>query len=65
MPYPVRLDEFSQPSEIDGSFTDEEQSRFLSFGFDFVADEPVERTPGAKNEQRLIEFILLEDSSWQ
>jgi len=36
----VRIDEFSAPGDIDGSLSTEEQTRFLTFGFDIPLDEP-------------------------
>jgi hypothetical protein len=32
----LRLDEFSAPADIDGEFTTQERTRFLSFGFDIT-----------------------------
>lgn len=36
----IRIDEFSSPSGIDGSLSIEEQTRFLTFGFDIPLAEP-------------------------
>lgn len=37
----IRIDEFSKPSDIDGTLSKEEQVRFLTFGFNIPLAEPV------------------------
>ena len=45
----IRIDEFSNPSDIDGALSTEEQTRFLTFGFDIeLAVPPVIFTPNKR-----------------
>lgn len=41
----MRIDEFSAPSNIDGSLSSTEMTRFMSFGFDIAPSAPVVTEP--------------------